>query len=390
MSINLKKTKRLSQLPPYLFTQLDREKEKLKKEGWDLIDFGIGDPDLPTPLPIVNRLIQACQNSENHRYPSYEGLISFREAVSKWYQKRFGITLDPQREVITLIGSKEGIAHICLGLLNPGDIALIPDPAYPVYRAGVTFAGGKPFYLPLREENEFLPALDTIPEDIAQSSKILWVNYPNNPTAATVTIDFFHQLIDFAQKFNLIICHDLAYSEISFDGYQPPSLLQVKEGKEVGIEFHSLSKSFNMTGWRIGFAVGNAKIIQILREVKTNIDSGVFQAVQEAGIEALQMDDKVIQGIKKVYQRRRDILIDGLQGLGWKINPPQATFYLWIKTPEGKPSLKFTLKLLREYGIVVTPGIGFGPSGEGYIRFALTVKEERIKEAILRLKKTTF
>ncbi len=390
MSINLKKTKRLSQLPPYLFTQLDREKEKLKKEGWDLIDFGIGDPDLPTPLPIVNRLIQACQNSENHRYPSYEGLIAFREVVSKWYQKRFGITLDPQREVITLIGSKEGIAHICLGLLNPGDIALIPDPAYPVYRAGVTFAGGKPFYLPLREENEFLPALDTIPEDIAQSSKILWVNYPNNPTAATVTIDFFHQLIDFAQKFNLIICHDLAYSEISFDGYQPPSLLQVKEGKEVGIEFHSLSKSFNMTGWRIGFAVGNAKIIQILREVKTNIDSGVFQAIQEAGIEALQMDDKVIQEIKKVYQRRRDILIDGLQGLGCKINPPQATFYLWIKTPKGKPSLKFTLKLLREYGIVVTPGIGFGPSGEGYIRFALTVKEERIKEAILRLKKTTF
>lgn len=387
MSSNLKKTKRLSQLPPYLFTQLDKEKGKLKKEGWDLIDFGIGDPNLPTPLPIVNRLIQACQNPKNHRYPSYEGLISFREAASKWYQKRFRVTLDPHTEVIALIGSKEGIAHICLGLLNPGDIALIPDPAYPVYRAGVILAGGKPFYLPLREENGFLPVLDAIPEDIARSSKILWVNYPNNPTTATVTIDFFRQLIDFAQKFNLIICHDLAYSEISFNGYQPPSLLQVKEGKEVGIEFHSLSKSFNMTGWRIGFAVGNAEIIQILREVKTNIDSGVFQAVQEAGIEALQIDDKVTQEIKKVYQKRRDLLVNGLQGLGWKIDPPQATFYLWVKTPKGKDSLEYTLELLRKYGIVVTPGIGFGPSGEGYIRFALTVEEERIKEAIQRLKK---
>ncbi len=385
MSINLKKTKRLSQLPPYLFTQLDREKEKLKEKGWNLIDFGVGDPDLPTPLPIVNRLIQACQNPKNHRYPSYEGLISFREAVSKWYQKRFGVTLDPQREVITLIGSKEGIAHICLGLLNPGDVVLIPDPAYPVYRAGVIFAGGKPFYLPLREENKFLPALDTIPERVARSSKILWINYPNNPTAATATVEFFYRVIDFAKKFNLIVCHDLAYSEISFDGYQPPSLLQVRDGKEIGIEFHSLSKSFNMTGWRIGFAVGNAKIIRTLREVKTNIDSGVFQAIQEAGIEALQMNDKAIREIKKVYQRRRDIIIDGLQKLGWEINPPQATFYLWVKVPGKKSSLKFTLELLRKYGIVVTPGVGFGPSGEGYIRIALTVNEKRIKEAIQRL-----
>ncbi|NQS88681.1 LL-diaminopimelate aminotransferase [Patescibacteria group bacterium] len=387
MSINLKKTKRLSQLPPYLFTQLDREKEKLKEKGWNLIDFGVGDPDLPTPLPIVNRLIQACQNPKNHRYPSYEGLISFREAVSKWYQKRFGVTLDPQREVITLIGSKEGIAHICLGLLNPGDVVLIPDPAYPVYRAGVIFAGGKPFYLPLREENKFLPALDTIPERVACSSKILWINYPNNPTAATATVEFFHRVIDFAKKFNLIVCHDLAYSEISFDGYQPPSLLQVRDGKEIGVEFHSLSKSFNMTGWRIGFAVGNAKIIRTLREVKTNIDSGVFQAIQEAGIEALQMNDEAIREIKKVYQRRRDIIIDGLQKLGWEINPPQATFYLWVKVPGKKSSLKFTLELLRKYGIVVTPGVGFGPSGEGYIRIALTVNEKRIKEAIQRLTK---
>jgi len=387
MSINIEKTKRLSQLPPYLFTQLDKEKEKLKEKGWDLIDFGVGDPDLPTPLPIVNRIIKACQNPKNHRYPSYEGLISFREAVSKWYQRRFKVTLDPQREVITLIGSKEGIAHICLGLLNPGDIALIPDPAYPVYKAGVIFAGGKPFYLPLREENGFLPVLDTIPEHIARSSKIIWINYPNNPTAATATVEFFHQVIDFAQKFNLIICHDLAYSEISFDGYQPPSLLQIKEGKEVGIEFHSLSKSFNMTGWRIGFAVGNTKIIQILREVKTNVDSGVFQAIQEAGTEALQMDGKATREIKKVYQRRRDILVDGLRKLGWKVNPPQATFYVWVKVPEKKSSLKFTLELLIKYGIVVTPGVGFGPSGEGYIRIALTVEEEKIKEAIQRLKK---
>jgi len=390
MNVKIEKAKRLNQLPPYLFAQLDKVKRRLREEGKDIIDLGIGDPDLPTPPPIIEKLSQAAKNPQNHRYPSYEGLLSFRQAVSHWYRKRFGVKLDPEKEILTLIGSKEGIAHISLALINPGDFALVPDPAYPVYRAGVIFAGGRPFPIPLREENHFLPSLREINKEAAQRAKILFLNYPNNPTAATASRNFFQEVISFAEEFNIVICHDLAYSEIFFDGHRPISLLEVKGAKEIGVEFHSLSKTFNMTGWRIGFVAGNQRIIEALGEVKTNIDSGVFQAIQEAGAEALKMEEEISQKMRRVYQRRRDILIKGLGEIGWKVNPPQATFYIWAKIPGHLSSLKFAEKLLKQCGIVVTPGIGFGSYGEGYVRIALTVSEERIKEAIERIKKSGF
>ncbi len=386
MKMNINKAKRLTQLPPYLFAQLDLAKKEAQKSGKEIIDLGVGDPDLPTPSPIIEKLYQAAQESCNHRYPSYQGLFSFRQAVAEWYAKRFGVSLDPEEEVLTLIGSKEGIAHLSLGLLNPGDIALVPDPAYPVYRAGVIFAGAHPVRIPLKEQNGFLPVLEDIEEKIARKTRIFFLNYPNNPTAATANINFFKELTDFATRFRIILCHDLAYSEIAFDGYRPPSILQIEGAKEIAVEFHSLSKTFNMTGWRIGFVVGNRQVIRTLREIKTNIDSGVFQAVQEAGIKALNMDGEVIEGIKKVYQKRRDLLVMGLKNLGWEIKPPKATFYLWTRVPDSFSSMNFADRLLRECGVVVTPGIGFGPAGKGYIRMALTVEEKKIIRAIERIK----
>jgi LL-diaminopimelate aminotransferase len=381
------KAKRLTLLPPYLFAKLDETKRKLREKGEELIDLGVGDPDIPTPAPIINRLIQASKNPCNHRYPSYEGLLPFREEVSRWYFKRFGVSLDPEKEVLTLIGSKEGISHICLGLLNPGDVALVPEPAYPVYQAGVIFAGAEPYYLSLTSEKRFLPSLKDIDPGVASRAKIMWINYPNNPTGATVEVNFFREVVEFAHRFNILIGHDLAYSELSYDGYRAPSLLQVEGAKEIGVEFHSLSKSFSMTGWRIGFAVGSREIIATLREVKTNIDSGVFQAVQEAGIEALRLGESLISEIRKIYSRRREIMVEGLKRLGWEVTPPRATFYLWIKVPGEGSSLDFANLLLHRCKVVVTPGVGFGPSGEGYLRIALTVNEEKLKEALHRLEK---
>ncbi|MEA1965345.1 MAG: LL-diaminopimelate aminotransferase [Candidatus Aerophobetes bacterium] len=384
--MKIEKAERLTQIPPYLFALLDKLKKELREKGKNIIDLGVGDPDLPTPSPIIEKLSQAAQNPENHRYPSYKGLLSFRQAISQWYRRRFGVELDPQNEIITLIGSKEGIAHLPLCLINPGDLALVPEPAYPVYRAGVIFAGGKPFTLPLLEEKEFLPRIEDIEEKIARKAKILFLNYPHNPTGAVADKNFFKKVVEFAKKFNVVICHDLAYSEIFFTRQRPPSLLEVKGGKEVGIEFHSLSKTFNMTGWRIGFAGGNKELIKSLGEVKTNIDSGVFQAIQEAGIEALKREEELNGRIRRIYQKRRDIMVKSLREIGWKISVPRATFYLWIKLPKGSSSLEFTEKLMEQCEVVVTPGIGFGSYGEGYIRISLTVAEEKIKEAVKRIK----
>ena len=384
--MKIDKAKRLTKLPPYLFAELNKMKSSLREKRKDLIDLGVGDPDLPTPSPIIKRLSQAAENPRNHRYPSYQGLLSFRRAVSQWYQRRFGVRLDPEKEVLTLIGSKEGIAHISLALINPGDIALVPDPAYPVYGAGVIFAGGKSHLLPLREKNHFLPCLEKIDKEVAQRAKILFINYPNNPTGAVTTKDFFQSIVDFAKEFNIVVCHDLAYSEISFDGYSPPSIMEIKRAKEVAIEFHSLSKTFNMTGWRIGFAVGNRAIIETLNEVKTNIDSGVFQAVQEAGIEALRMNEHAVKKTQEIYQRRRNILTEGLARINWQIQLPKATFYLWLKIPSRFSSLEFAELLMERCGVIVTPGIGFGSCGEGYIRIALTVSEERLEEAVKRIR----
>ncbi|MGQ9509642.1 MAG: LL-diaminopimelate aminotransferase [Thermodesulfobacteriota bacterium] len=381
---------RINQIPPYLFAEIDRKKAEMRKKGLDLIDLGVGDPDLPTPKPIVEELKKASEDPKNHRYPSYEGMIEFREAVAQWFEKRFHLTLDPATEILTLIGSKEGIAHIPLAFVNPGDYVLVPSPGYPVYRVSALFAGGIPYFLPLLKENGFLPKLSEVPKEVAERSKLLFLNYPNNPTSATAERSFFEEVVAFAWKYQIIVCHDAAYSELAFDGYRPPSFLEIEGAKEVGIEFHSLSKTFNMTGWRIGFAVGNAQIIGGLGRVKNNIDSGLFQAIQEAGILALRQFDTPLSENIHTYQRRRDIMIQGLQEIGLEVEKPKATFYLWVQVPRGYSSSQFATLLLEKAGIVVTPGNGFGEAGEGYIRIALTIDESKLRETIDRLKKIDF
>jgi LL-diaminopimelate aminotransferase len=388
--MRIEKAKRIEQIPPYLFAEIDKKKEEMRQKGMDLIDLGIGDPDLPTPRLIIERLKKAAENPKNHRYPSYEGMIEFRTAVAQWFEKRFGVMLDPRAEVLSLIGSKEGIAHIPLAFVNPGDYVLVPSPGYPVYRVSTIFAGGIPYFLPLLKENGFLPNLSEIPAEIAEKAKLLFINYPNNPTSAIAGKSFFEEVVAFAHRYQIMVCHDAAYSEIAFDGYQPLSFLQVEGAREVGIEFHSLSKTFNMTGWRIGFAVGHPEIISGLGRVKTNIDSGLFQAIQEAGIVALNHYDTPLPEIIETYERRRDVMVKGLQEVGLEVDRPKATFYLWIHVPREYTSAQFATILIEQAGIVATPGNGFGDAGEGYIRMALTVDEKRLKEAIERLKKIKF
>ena len=388
--MRIEKAKRIDQIPPYLFAEIDKKKEEMRKKGMDLIDLGIGDPDLPTPQPIIERLKKASEDPRNHHYPSYEGMIEFRTAAAQWFERRFGITFDPKTEVLTLIGSKEGIAHIPLAFVNPGDYVLVPSPGYPVYRVATLLAGGTPYFLPLLKENGFLPKLSEIPKEVAERSKLLFINYPNNPTSAIAERPFFEEVIAFARRYGIIVCHDAAYSELAFDGYRPLSFFEVEGAKEVGIEFHSLSKTFNMTGWRIGFAVGNQEIVSGLGRVKTNIDSGLFQAIQEAGIEALHHFDTPIPNIIRIYEGRRDVMVKGLREMGLEVDLPRATFYLWIRVPRGYTSAQFATLLIEQAGIVATPGNGFGEAGEGYIRMTLTVGESRLKEAIERLKKINF
>ena len=377
--------KRVKDLPPYLFARIDRMKQEAIQKGIDIINLGVGDPDLPTTPAIVRRLQAAAEDSKNHQYPSYEGLLTFRQSVARWYQRRFGVDLEPASEVLTLIGSKEGIGHFPLAFINPGDIALIPDPGYPVYQAGTLFAGGQSHFMPLLKENGFLPDLSRIPKRVLKKSKVLFLNYPNNPTSATADPSFFKQVVAFARRHHLIVCHDAAYSEIFFDGHRPTSFLEVKGAKEVGIEFHSLSKTFNMTGWRIGLAVGNRNLLAGLGKIKSNLDSGAFQAVQAAGIEALESGDHIAEEIRKIYQERRDLMVPGLKRLGLEVALPKATFYLWVVVPKGYNSGQFTALLLSKAGIVTTPGMGFGDSGEGYVRMTLTVKRERLAEALRRM-----
>lgn len=388
--MRIKMAKRIDQIPPYLFAEIDKKKEEMRKRGMDIIDLGIGDPDLPTPKPIIERLKIAAENPKNHRYPSYEGMIEFRTAVAQWYERRFGIKLDPRTEVLSLIGSKEGIAHIPLAFVNPGDIVLVPSPGYPVYRVSTLFAGGIPYFLPLRKENGFLPNLTDVPEKVAKKARLLFINYPNNPTSAVAGRAFFEEVVAFAQRYQIIVCHDAAYSEVAFDGYRPPSFLEAEGAREVGVEFHSLSKTFNMTGWRIGFAVGHSEILSGLGRVKTNIDSGLFQAIQEAGTEALNHLDTPLPEIIDTYQRRRDVMVRGLEEVGLELDRPKATFYLWVRVPRGYASAQFATLLLERGGIVATPGNGFGEEGEGYFRMALAVDEKRVKEAVERLKKIKF
>jgi LL-diaminopimelate aminotransferase len=388
--MRIQTAERIEQIPPYLFAEIDRKKEEMRRKGIDLIDLGIGDPDLPTPKLIIDRLKIAAEDPRNHRYPSYEGMLEFRAAVAQWYRKRFGVSLDPQTEVLSLIGSKEGIAHIPLAFVNPGDYVLVPTPGYPVYRVSTLFAGGSPYFVPLRKENGFLPNLKEIPREIATKAKLLFINYPNNPTSAIAEKSFFEEVVDFARQHQIIVCHDAAYSEIAFDGNRPISFMEVDGARDVGIEFHSLSKTFNMTGWRIGFAAGRSEIISGLGRVKTNIDSGLFQAIQEAGTEALNRLETPHPETIKIYERRRDIMVEGLREVGLQVDLPKATFYLWFEVPKGYTSAQFTTLLIEKGGIVATPGNGFGDGGEGYIRMTLTVNETKLKEAIQRLKRIRF
>ncbi len=387
MPITIRKAARLEKLPPYLFAEIDKKKREVAARGVDIISLGIGDPDLPTAPHIVKALQEAAPRPANHRYPDYEGLFTFRQAATEWYQSRFDVTLDPDKEAVSLIGSKEGIAHIPLAFVNPGDVVLVPDPGYPVYNIGTIFSDGEPYFMPLRKENGFLPDLKAIPEAVAKRAVLMWIGYPNNPTSAVAPKEFFAEVIRFAEKYNIIVCHDNAYSEVYYEGKKTSSFLEVDGAKEVGIEFHSLSKTYNMTGWRIGFAVGNAALIDGLGKIKTNVDSGVFQAVQEAGIAALTGDQSVIDEMRRICQERRDILVRGLQSISLACTPPQATFYVWAEVPKGYTSASFTSKILDETGVVVTPGNGFGAAGEGYIRFSLTVDTERLREAVARLQK---
>ena len=386
----IQRSDRLKQLPPYLFMEIDRLKAEVQAKGVDIIDLGVGDPDLPTPAPILDRLTQAAREPKNHRYPSYSGMNDFRRAVAGWYRQRFGVALDPDSEVVTLIGSKEGIAHFPLAFINPGDLALVPSPGYPVYYTGVLFAGGRSHFLPLLRENGFLPDLSLLSQETANQAKLLYINYPNNPTAAVAGRAFFENVVQFAREHRIMVCHDAAYSEIAYDGYRPMSFLEIPGAKDIGLEFHSLSKTYNMTGWRIGFAVGSKELIGGLSQVKSNIDSGAAQAIQWAGIEALNGPQDGLERLRKVYQARRDLMVQGLRSIGLEVEPPKATFYLWIEVPPGYTSTRTTLHLLQQAGIVTTPGNGFGDPGEGYFRISLTVPEERLEEAVARLKKVGF
>ncbi|MDB9374488.1 pyridoxal phosphate-dependent aminotransferase [Nodularia sphaerocarpa] len=379
--------KRLEKIPPYLFAEINRKREQLLAQGVDIINLALGDPDKQTPAHILQAMHQAVDDASTHNYPPYQGTTEFRQAAVNWMERRFGVTgLNPETEVISSIGSKEAIHNTFLAFVEAGDYTLIPDPGYPVYQTATIFAGGEPYTMPLKAENNFLPDLNTIPEEIARKAKLLWINYPNNPTGALASLEFFEELVAFCKQYNILLCHDHAYAEMAYDGYKPPSVLQVRGAKDIAIEFHSLSKSYNMTGWRIGFVVGNAIGIQALRQVKSNVDSGVFKAIQKAAIAAYSTSEAELQALMSVYQKRRDIIVEGLQSLGWPIEPPKATLYVWVPVPPKYSSTEFVSLLLDKCGIMVPPGNGYGAAGEGFFRIALTIPEQRMHEAIQRLR----
>ena len=388
--MKIEQAERLKKLPPYLFEEIDKAKQKAVQEGRPIIDLGVGDPDMPTPEVIIRKLQDAVKDPATHKYPFNKGIASLRKEMAVWYKNRFNVELDPETEVLPLLGSKEGIAHVPLAFINPGDDVLIPDPGYPPYVSGAIFAGAVLNFMPLLAKNGFLPDLGAIDSAVARRCKLMHINYPNNPTGAVCGLDFYSKVADFAAKNEIIVCSDVAYTEMSFDGFLPPSFLEVKGSREVGIEFHSLSKTFNMTGWRVGMAVGNAKLIAALAKVKANIDSGIFTPVQMAAVEALKNSEKIKKEMNVVYAARRDRLLAGLRSLGWQVNEIKATFYVWLPVLKGYTSTSMAKAMLDKADIIVTPGNGFGSSGEGYIRMALTVGEEKLEEAVLRIKKAFF
>ncbi len=376
---------RIDKVPPYLFVEISRKIAAKRAQGIQVISFGIGDPDIPTPEPVIARLREAALDPPNHRYPETDGLPEFRKAVANWYQRRFDISLHPDREVLPLIGAKEGIGHAALCFIDPGDVALVPDPGYPVYSVGTWFAGGTCHWMPLLEENGWLPDLDAIPEDVARKARVIWLNYPNNPTGAVAGPDYFKKVVDFARKYDIAVLHDACYTEVTYDGYRPASFLQTPGAMDVGLEFHSLSKSYNMTGWRIGMAVGNAEMIRALMVVKSNLDSGIPNAIQYMGMAALDTPQDVIDRRNAVYQGRRDRVLKVLKDIGLHVDPPKAGLYIWARVPEGYTSAEFTTMLLEERDIVVTPGTGYGKYGEGYIRLSLTIAEQDLRRGLERL-----
>ena len=382
MSDPFQVTQRLAQLPPYLFARIDQIKQEELRKGRKLIALGIGDPDLPTPEFIIHRLEKAARNPENHQYPSYWGMVEFRRAAARFMERRFGVSCDAEHEVLALIGSKEGIAHIPLAFVNPGEATLVPDPGYPVYHSATLFADGVPLHFQLREENQFLPDFAQLESLVKKGprTRLLFLNYPNNPTGATASLDFFKEVVAFAKRHELLVCHDNAYSELFFDNERQPSFLEVPGAKDVGIEFHSLSKTFNMTGWRVGFAVGNPKMVAALARVKTNIDSGIFNACQEAGIEALDHYEPFCTELRAIYQKRRDILVPAIRDSGLKCATPKSTFYVWARLPAGMKSEDYVMDLIRAKGVVSTPGTGFGAAGEGFVRFTLCSDAEVLKQ----------
>ena len=377
--------KRVQQLPPYLFVGISRIIAAKRAQGIDVVDFGIGDPDIPTPEPVLDALKSGSDKPANHRYPESEGLPEFRQAVTDWYGRRFGVELDPVTEAINLIGAKEGIGHAALCFIDPGDVALVPDPAYPVYSIGTMFAGGESHYVPLLEKNAWLVDFQEISTEAAKRAKVLWLNYPNNPTGAVASVRFFQEAVEFARQFDLYLLHDACYTEVTYDGYVAPSILQVEGARDMSMEFHSLSKTANMTGWRVGMAVGNSEMVNALMRVKSNLDSGLSQANQEMGIAALDLPEEWIAANNAIYRQRRDKLVSGLQAIGLDPNTPEAGLYIWSPTPPGYTSAEFAELLLNELDMVVTPGTGYGPSGEGFIRLSLTTPDEKVDEGLRRL-----
>ena len=377
---------RLSSLPPYVFARLDELKLRAREQGLDLIDLGMGNPDGPTPQPVVEAAIEALKNTANHGYPPFEGTASFRRTITDWYRRRYNVELDPDGEALPLLGSKEGLTHLALAYVNPGDVVLVPSPAYPAHFRGPAIAGAKIHNMVLKPENDWLIDISKIPEDVARKAKILYFNYPSNPTAATAPREFFEEMVAFARHYEILLVHDLCYAELAFDGYQPTSLLEIPGGKEIGVEFHTLSKTYNMAGWRVGFVVGNRHIIQGLRTLKTNLDYGIFMALQTAAETALQLPDVYLHEVQARYRTRRDFLVDGLAELGWSVPKPKATMYLWVPCPPGMGSTDFALSVLQQTGVVLTPGNAFGEGGENYVRVSLIADRDRLGEALRRFK----
>ncbi len=387
MSLNwITPAERIKKLPAYPFARLDELKTKAREQGLDLIDLGMGNPDGATPIPVVEAAVKALQNPANHGYPPFEGTVNFRRAITNWYHRRYGVNLDPDSEALPLLGSKEGLGHLALAYINPGDVVLVPSPSYPVHFRGPLIAGGSVHSLILKPENNWLIDLAAIPDDVAQKAKILYFNYPSNPTAAVAPREFFEEIVAFARKYEILLVHDLCYAELAFDGYQPTSLLEIPGAKDIGVEFHTMSKTYNMAGWRVGFVVGNRHVIQGLRTLKTNLDYGIFAALQSAAETALQLPDSYLVEVQNRYQTRRDFLIEGLSQLGWNVPKTQATMYLWIPCPLGMSSTDFALDVLQKTGVVLTPGNAFGAGGEGYVRVSLVAECASLSEVLRRLK----